>query len=114
MRGSDDARQVEWSKLDVARSADVEASAVSCAVWALSSEGRAEVLEPSSAEETALKGRRELAGGLLMSCIETVKLREQQLNSLVRKFLLSAPKLRLLAISSRTGRLLSVVKSRGT
>ena len=58
---------VEWSKLDVARSADVEASAVSCAVWALSSEGRAEVLEPSSALETGLKGRWVLAGGLLMS-----------------------------------------------
>ena len=45
----------------------MEASAVSCAVWALSSEGRAEVLEPSSALETGLKGRWVLAGGLLMS-----------------------------------------------
>ena len=63
---------VEWSKLDVARSADVEASAVSCAVWARITEGRAEVFEPSLAVRTSRFGRWEVAGGGgLMSCIES-------------------------------------------
>ena len=63
--------EVEWSKPEVARIADVDASVVSCAVWARINEGRAEVFEPSLAEGTSRFGRWVVAGGSwLMDCIE--------------------------------------------
>ena len=62
---------VEWLKPEVARSADAEASAVSCAVWARIIEGRAEGFAPALAAGTSRLGRWVVAGGgWLMDCIE--------------------------------------------